>query len=138
MWNVVWFRTAIKVLIYDSQGFWLCHKRLSSGRFAFWPDGAQPTRTFEACELQLLLMGGATPSRFAEMKAGAHSFTDLGAFTFWENITLSGASEPEVLGGVHVSASFLRILGVAPLLGREELCTLEERGQEGDGQLGAE
>ena len=51
-------RTAIKVLIYDSQGFWLCHKRLSSGRFAFWPDGAQPTRMLEACELQLLLMGG--------------------------------------------------------------------------------
>jgi transposase len=54
--------TAIKVLIYDSQGFWLCHKRLSSGRFAFWPDDAQPTRTFEACELQLLLMGG-NPAR---------------------------------------------------------------------------
>ena len=25
--------------------------------------------------------GGATPSRFAEMRAGARSFTDLGAFT---------------------------------------------------------
>jgi transposase len=51
-------RTAIKILVYDSQGFWLCHKRLSSGRFSFWPDGAQPTRMLEACELQLLLMGG--------------------------------------------------------------------------------
>ncbi len=29
--------TAIKVLIYDGQGFWLCHKRMSSGRFRFWP-----------------------------------------------------------------------------------------------------
>jgi len=62
--------------------------------------------------------GGATTSRFAEMRAGAHSFTDLGAFTGWENITLSGGAEPEVLGGVHVSASFLRILGVEPLRGR--------------------
>jgi len=26
-------RTAIKALVYDGQGFWLCHKRLSSGRF---------------------------------------------------------------------------------------------------------
>jgi len=51
-------RTAIKVLVYDGQGFWLCHKRLSSGRFAFWPDGASPTQTLDACELQLLLMGG--------------------------------------------------------------------------------
>jgi len=32
--------TAIKVLVYDGQGFWLCHKRLSTGRFRFWPDGA--------------------------------------------------------------------------------------------------
>ena len=51
-------RTAIKILVYDGQGFWLCQKRLSSGRFAFWPDGAKPTRALEACELQLLLMGG--------------------------------------------------------------------------------
>ena len=29
--------TALKVLVYDGQGFWLCHKRLSSGRFRWWP-----------------------------------------------------------------------------------------------------
>jgi transposase len=29
--------TAIKVLVYDGQGFWLCHKRLSKGRFRWWP-----------------------------------------------------------------------------------------------------
>ena len=29
--------TAIKVLVYDGQGFWLCHKRLSEGRFLWWP-----------------------------------------------------------------------------------------------------
>jgi transposase len=51
-------RTAIKILIYDGQGFWLCQKRLSSGKFAFWPDGATPSRALEACELQVLLMGG--------------------------------------------------------------------------------
>lgn len=32
-------RTAIKVLVYDGQGFWLCHKRLSSGKFKNWPSG---------------------------------------------------------------------------------------------------
>jgi putative ABC transport system permease protein len=64
------------------------------------------------------LSGGATPSRFSEMKAGARSFTELGAFTPEENITLSGGAEPEVLKGARVSASFLRILGVEPLRGR--------------------
>ena len=29
--------TALKVLVYDGQGFGLCHKRLSSGRFRWWP-----------------------------------------------------------------------------------------------------
>ena len=33
--------TALKILVYDGQGFWLCHKRLSSGRFRCWPtEGA--------------------------------------------------------------------------------------------------
>lgn len=51
--------TAIKVLIFDGQGFWLCHKRLSTGRFRFWPSSAvQSARTLEAHELQVLLCGG--------------------------------------------------------------------------------
>ncbi len=60
------------------------------------------------------MSGGETPTLFAEMK-GAHSFTELGAFTSEENITLSGDVEPEVLKGERVSASFLRILGVEPV-----------------------
>jgi transposase len=51
-------RTAIKILVYDGQGFWLCHKRLSSSKFTWWPDGAQPARELQACELQVLLMAG--------------------------------------------------------------------------------
>ena len=50
--------TSIKILVYDGQGFWLCQKRLSTGRFAFWPDGATPIQALEAHELQVLLMGG--------------------------------------------------------------------------------
>jgi len=64
------------------------------------------------------ISGGATPTRFAEMKAAAHSFTDLGAYAGTEDITLAGGGEPEVLAGVRISASFLHILGVEPLLGR--------------------
>ena len=31
--------TSIKVLVYDGQGFWLAAKRLSKGRFRWWPQG---------------------------------------------------------------------------------------------------
>ncbi len=51
-------RSAIKILTYDGSGFWMCQKRLSSGRLSYWPDGVSPARTLEACELQVLLMGG--------------------------------------------------------------------------------
>jgi transposase len=49
--------TAVKILVYDGQGFWLCQKRLSQGRFPFWPTG-QTVRGLEAHELQVLLSGG--------------------------------------------------------------------------------
>jgi len=29
--------TTLKLLAYDGQGFWLCTKRLSHGRFSWWP-----------------------------------------------------------------------------------------------------
>lgn len=50
--------TAIKVLHYDSQGFWCCHKRLSSGRFPYWPRSASEAASLQAHELQVLLMAG--------------------------------------------------------------------------------
>jgi putative ABC transport system permease protein len=64
------------------------------------------------------MSGGATPTLFSDMKGAANSFTELGAFTPEENITLSGGAEPVVLKGTHVSANFLRMLGVEPVLGR--------------------
>jgi len=50
--------TAIKLLIYDGQGFWLCHKRLSEGRFQHWPKGESAGLKLLAQELQVLLSGG--------------------------------------------------------------------------------
>ena len=33
--------TAIKVLAFDGQGFWMAQKRLSKGRFVWWPTGKE-------------------------------------------------------------------------------------------------
>jgi len=49
---------AIKILAYDGQGFWLCQKRLSTGRFRFWPGGAEAVKALQAHELQVLLSAG--------------------------------------------------------------------------------
>jgi transposase len=52
--------TALKVLVYDGQGFWLCHKRLSKGRFRCWPTAADSAAALamRAHELQVLVFGG--------------------------------------------------------------------------------
>ena len=52
--------TAIKLLSYDGQGFWLCQKRMSKGRFRHWPESAsgKVERQLLAHELQVLLVGG--------------------------------------------------------------------------------
>lgn len=61
--------TAIKVLVYDGQGFWLCQKRLSQGRFDWWPtrersgegavaSAAALVRELDARDLQLMMWNG--------------------------------------------------------------------------------
>ena len=52
-------RHAIKCLTYDGQGFWMCQKRLSQGRFSGWPkaDSSSSLR-LDAHQLQLLLWNG--------------------------------------------------------------------------------
>ena len=51
--------TAVKVLVYDGQGFWLCHKRLSKGRFRWWPSRpGEVASALQAHELTVLLCGG--------------------------------------------------------------------------------
>lgn len=52
-------RQAIKCLSYDGQGFWLCQKRLSQGRFSRWPKAAGGSALrLEAHQLHLLLWNG--------------------------------------------------------------------------------
>jgi hypothetical protein len=48
----------VKLLVYDGQGFWLCHKRLSSGKFRFWPKSTSDRCGLKAHELAVLLQDG--------------------------------------------------------------------------------
>ena len=50
--------TSIRILTYDGQGFWLAQKRLSKGRFVWWPSGKEPTRRLQAHQVQVLLAAG--------------------------------------------------------------------------------
>jgi transposase len=51
--------TALKVLMYDGQGFWLCHKRLSKGRFPWWPSAtAGSAQRLASHQLAVLLAAG--------------------------------------------------------------------------------
>jgi transposase len=54
--------TTLKLLAYDGQGFWLCTKRLSRGRFSWWPTALTPSVTLSAWELTILL-GNGYPDR---------------------------------------------------------------------------
>jgi transposase len=52
-------RRALKLLVYDGQGFWLAQKRLSEGRFGWWPEASgQRTVRVEPHQLHLLLWNG--------------------------------------------------------------------------------
>ncbi len=50
--------TSIRVLAYDGQGYWLAQKRLSQGRFTWWPDSNSAAKRLEAYEVQLLMVAG--------------------------------------------------------------------------------
>jgi transposase len=50
--------TALKLLLYDGQGYWLCMKRLSQGRFHWWPTTADAQGPLSARALIMLLWNG--------------------------------------------------------------------------------
>lgn len=50
--------TALKILIYDGQGFWLCMKRFSKGKLNWWPDRTNPICHLTVSKLHILLWNG--------------------------------------------------------------------------------
>ena len=57
--------TAIKALVYDGQGFWLCHKRLSTGRFLWWPKASDAKAKALAAHQLSVLFSAGNPDRTA-------------------------------------------------------------------------
>lgn len=50
-------KTMIRILAYESNGYWLATKRLSRGRYQGWPKSEEKLSRFEAAKLVNLLKG---------------------------------------------------------------------------------
>ena len=50
--------TAIKLLLYDGQGYWIMMKRRSTGRFTWWPNSADARVPLSARDLSMLTWNG--------------------------------------------------------------------------------
>ena len=50
--------TSLKLLLDDGQGYWMMLKRLSQGRFAWWPTSADARVPLWARELMILIWNG--------------------------------------------------------------------------------
>ncbi len=48
-------RTMIRALVYDHNGYWLATKRLSRGRYRYWPHSMEPLAPYIAAELMRVL-----------------------------------------------------------------------------------
>src|SRR2546427_7792479 len=71
---------SIKILSDNGRGLWLCQKRLSKGRFRWWPEGSQASLTLEAHQLQLLLAGGdPAAAKGVAVWRGGHGESQTGA-----------------------------------------------------------
>jgi len=50
--------TTLKFLLYDGQGYWMMMKRLSQGRFHWWPSTPHARVPLSARELMILIWNG--------------------------------------------------------------------------------
>ena len=60
-------KNAVKLLVYDGTGFWLCLKRFSQGRLKWWPTSTALVQTITPTALHILLsQGDPSKIRLAE------------------------------------------------------------------------
>lgn len=55
----------IKILVFDGQGYWAIMKRLSKGRFPWWPEGGGVSSNLDFRKFQLIL-NAAKEAEFGE------------------------------------------------------------------------
>ena len=51
-------RIAVKILVFDGHGYWLCMKRFSQGKLQWWPTNEAQVQAISAQELNVLLHQG--------------------------------------------------------------------------------
>jgi transposase len=61
-------KSSIKILAYDGQGMWLMHKRLSEGRFTWWPSSEDDLAEIDPKNFIILLFNGDTKTLTAQKK----------------------------------------------------------------------
>jgi predicted permease len=81
-----------------------------------YPDGEQLVAVYSARPPSDYNV--STPENWLAWHTANRSFSSLAAWSYRTGLTLTGQGEPEALIGQAVSAEFLPLLGVEPLLGR--------------------
>lgn len=49
--------TMVRILVYETNGYWLMTKRLSQGRYQGWPRAGEAVTAWQAVQLRQLLAG---------------------------------------------------------------------------------
>ncbi|NOT77541.1 MAG: IS66 family insertion sequence element accessory protein TnpB [Bacteriovoracaceae bacterium] len=59
-------KSSIKILAYDGQGMWLMQKRLSEGKFTWWPSSESELAIIDPKNFIILLFNGDTKTLTAQ------------------------------------------------------------------------
>jgi len=94
-----------------------------------FPDSQRIVLVWETDPNRNVDRGIASPAEFLDWRDMNHSFQELSAWRTWF-YNLTGNGEPQQVWGVHTSGNFFRMLGVAPVLGRDFIADEERPGHE--------
>jgi putative ABC transport system permease protein len=78
---------------------------------------------------QTIDRNAVAPATYLEWKKQAHSFEQVGGFS-WNEVNLTGDREPEKIHGFEVTSNFFGLVGVPPKMGRVFLPEEEQQGKE--------
>ena len=81
-----------------------------------FPDSNKLIQVWRS-ELPALTYGSASDARYLDWRQHQRVFTDLGAWSP-RGVTIAGAEGPERAPGAMATASFFRVIGAPPVIGR--------------------